>query len=593
VAKVDSELGVGALTETITVSGENARRRRAECDSRACARSRSARHDSGRPQSVPDGRPDSGIVVTSGVQDVGGAGSTGGAQPGNAQLTIHGSGGTDGVIMQNGVVAADFSGNRHINPLGTNPTATQEVVIDTAAGSVEDYTGGVRTNVITRDGGNTLNATFVGAFTGSSLQSDNITDRLRALGATAGESVKTNYDINPGIGGPLKKDKLWFYFSPRWNRSDNYAANSFYNRNVNNPNVWTYDLDRSRQLSNNSMVKDAQLRLTLQASQRNKVGLVWHEEVNCFCTTIITPTIALEASENKVNPVQRGVALDWTSPITTRLLLEAGAFYYLGVADWNPWPGLAKGMIAVTEQSTGLLYRSGDAGGNSYASRPSHGVHSRVALSYITGTHAIKVGYNDSTGGQDMRRTVLQPVAYRFNNGVPNQIREFGYGEPNNPLSAKTNIPLNLGLFAQDKWTIKRMVVMGGLRFDWFKSSSPEQTVTPALLAPNRNITFPATDGLNWKDVSPRISAAYDVSGKGKTAVKFSIGKYLQGLGPQTGIVDVQNPATSLVTSTTRSWTDTNRDFVPNCDLLAAAANGECGAIADSAVWQHAPWHRV
>src|SRR5205085_1714030 len=101
----------------------------------------------------------------------------------------------------------------------------------------------------------------------------------QGLGVTAGERVKSNYDVNPGFGGPLRKDKLWFYLSPRFNRSDNYAANSFYNRNANNPNLWTYDLDPSRQLSNNSMVKDGQLRLTLQASQRNKVGFVWHEEV--------------------------------------------------------------------------------------------------------------------------------------------------------------------------------------------------------------------------------------------------------------------------------------------------------------------------
>ena len=69
--------------------------------------------------------------------------------------------------------------------------------------------------------------------------------------------------------------------------------------------------------------------------------------------------------------------------------------------------------------------------------------------------------------------------------------------------------------------------------------------------------------------------------GNGKTAVKVTANKYLAG---QTlnGLGSAPNPFNTLVNQTTRSWNDANRDFVPDCDLTLPAANGECGAMADT-----------
>ncbi len=74
-----------------------------------------------------------------------------------------------------------------------------------------------------------------------------------------------------------------------------------------------------------------------------------------------------------------------------------------------------------------------------------------------------------------------------------------------------------------------RLTVAGAIRFDWFQTSFPEQTLGPVPLAPNRNITFPAADNINWKDLTYRSGFSYDVFGTGKTAVKFSFNKYLLG----------------------------------------------------------------
>jgi hypothetical protein len=104
--------------------------------------------------------------------------------------------------------------------------------------------------------------------------------------------------------------------------------------------------------------------------------------------------------------------------------------------------------------------------------------------------------------------------------------------------------------------------------------------------------TFPAADNVNWKDVTPRLAAVYDVFGNGKTAIKTSLSKYLTGLGTfsffqSNEVTSAPSPIASLVTGATRSWVDGNQNFVPDCDLSTATpgANGTggdlCGPISD------------
>jgi hypothetical protein len=108
--------------------------------------------------------------------------------------------------------------------------------------------------------------------------------------------------------------------------------------------------------------------------------------------------------------------------------------------------------------------------------------------------------------------------------------------------------------------------------------------VDPSVFAPNRNLVIPKTEGVHWHDITPRFGLAYDVFGDGKTAVKVSFNRYLgaTSLGSsQAELTGDLNPALFLVLSTTRSWRDTNGNFVPDCVLSNPASNGECGALAD------------
>ena len=128
---------------------------------------------------------------------------------------------------------------------------------------------------------------------------------------------------------------------------------------------------------------------------------------------------------------------------------------------------------------------------------------------------------------------------------------------------------------------MKRLTLGLGIRLDYFKASYPDQVVGPGPLVPGRNLSFAAGPVLTWKDVTPKLSVAYDLFGTGKTAVKASLNKYVTGQGLQ-GLVDLNNPSGLGVLNVTRSWNDVNKNFIPDCDSVSPLANDECGAMSNS-----------
>src|SRR5207248_9554299 len=103
-----------------------------------------------------------------------------------------------------------------------NMSAIQETVVDTAA-SVENEVGGVRTNIIPKDGGNVFAGQMFASYTNEHFTSNNVDADLRSRGLPFANSVKMNGDFNPGCGGPIRRDKVWFYAAARSLPADNYC----------------------------------------------------------------------------------------------------------------------------------------------------------------------------------------------------------------------------------------------------------------------------------------------------------------------------------------------------------------------------------
>jgi Carboxypeptidase regulatory-like domain len=573
-AKIDADLRVGAVEETITVTGEspivdvqNTRRQRVI--------------DSAMIEELPTSRMAFDLAalipgVSRGnltAQDVGGTSSTV-----IGSVTVHGSRGGDQVMLRNGIETVGQSGTGFSTPVNINPVATQEVNVDTAASGAEYASGGVKINVIPREGGNSFNGAFFTSYANPSWQNDNITQSLRDRGVTSTDHFKNYSDFNPGFGGPVKQDRLWFYVSGRYKNSANNVSSMYHNKNFNNPNVWVFEPDLGRPATTPSIWKGGQLRLTWQATAKNKIGVSWNEDSVRYPTANTSLTVAPEAAENRIYPLQRQTQIDWSSPVNNRILLEAGVNRYRAASNLLPMSGLSPDMIPATEQSTGLRFRSLETD----RLQPARTTHARVSMSYITGAHNMKVGVNHTNGWNGFTYHNMNPLTYRLNNAIPNQLSQRAF-----PIYTDTNMDHNMGVYAQDKWTIDRLTAAYGVRYSYIKASTPAQHLGPSPFTPNRNIDFPAEEGfLTWHDLTPHLGAVYDLFGNGKTAFKVSLNKYLEVLSAGASIAQDPNPLNSLITQTTRSWNDANRDYVPDCNLQSPLANGECGAMANASFGQ-------
>lgn len=384
-ARVNVELAVGGLEETITVSGESP-----TVDVQSTVRQQVMDRE------LLDVIPSGGTAMNLGVlipgvdfgrQDVGGAGTQ--AVTGN--MTVHGSTGSDAGTTVQGLSIASFGTSAATATIRMNPMGLQEIAIDVGAASPELHAGGVRTNYTLRDGGNVFHGVVFGAYAPGRLQGNNLTQSLRDRGLRSPNALRKNWDINPGFGGPILRDKLWFFGAARYNVTSDYAAGLFYNRNANNPDAWTFDPDTSRRVWNEQEQPDTQLRLTLQATPKHKVGFTWYDTTYCFCPTDASATLTFEAATRRDYPLQRLIMGDWTVPATNRLLFEVAGMVYRSESNDVPWDELNPLMIPAMEQSTGLRYRAKDE----YRILYQRVYTLRVATSYVTGAHSFRVGLTD------------------------------------------------------------------------------------------------------------------------------------------------------------------------------------------------------
>jgi hypothetical protein len=156
-------------------------------------------------------------------------------------------------------------------------------------------------------------------------------------------------------------------------------------------------------------------------------------------------------------------------------------------------------------------------------------------------------------------------------NQVPNQVIQYA-----TPYVRRMRMRADLALYAQDRWTIKRLTLNYGLRFDYFNGYVPEQSTPASTFVPAREFAA-VHDVPNWTDLNPRVGASYDLFGNGQTALRMSLGRYVF---PETTVLTAAvNPIITSVNSVNRTWNDTNRNNLPDCDLLDSSANGECGAF--------------
>lgn len=555
-ANVTVELRVGGVDESITVSGASP-----VVDVQNVTQVRNLTREV--LDTIPSGKQITSLAnLIPGVVSAGASGASnmdvgGSTGMSFAVLSIHGGRQGDQTVTVNGmsVASMSFFDNSRTNLQDGN---IEELSIQTAASQAEFASGGVSLNVVPKDGGNTFRGGLFLSGTQESWQSNNVDSDLQQKGLRSVNRVKQVVDVNPSFGGPLAKDRLWFFAAYRYVTTESYVGGLYYNKT---PSAWVYTPDLDRRAINGQWGSNASGNFTWQASKRNKLTLFYNYEFQCNCHFGISPNISPEASRN-MRPRTRLYQGTWTNPLTNRLLLEAGLSFYPVAFPRDPQPDATEPSIL--EQSTGLRFRSA----STYVRNDQQLDTYRASLSYITGQHALKFGIYYIRGYQPDKIWTIGDFEYRTLNGVPNQVT-YWTTPYTNDLAMQP-----LSLFVQDQWTLNRWTVNAGLRFDRLLAFYNDVYVPPTQFLPVPR-EFPGADVVDWKDLNPRLGVSRDLFGNGKTAVKATLNRYVVQEG-RIPLMDV-HPTVAATNNIARTWTDANRDFTVQGDPLNPASNGELG----------------
>jgi hypothetical protein len=581
VATVNGDLKVGALEETITVTGETP-----IVDVQSAKVQQTVSKDI--LAAIPSSRNAAGIqALVPGMSSTSDSGGINGGMTGGAG-SIHGGRGNDSRTYSDGNNTG-WAGGSAGGGNTPNVSGAQEVVLSTSGGLGEAETSGVILNVIPRDGGNTFSGQFSASGANGAMQGSNYTQSLKDQGLKTPSELLKVYDVNPMGGGRIIRDKLWFYLTYRETGGERTVPGMWANKNAGNPNAWTVDFDKDRPAFDDNLDRNGIARITWQVTPRNKISAHWSEQYTTSSTKGGgTATVTPEAStRNLYNPSHINSA-SWSSPVSGRLLLEAGWGSYQARYR-NPTPrndGTHNDRMIRTQiqdhpeiPNINARMPAGVGGGFNH-----HLIGAlanlRASASYVTGAHNIKFGYQGGFGNPSQTYTYFNEVILvRMSGGRANRLTQVVSNQNTNIKIVRNLLPTSF--YGQDQWTTGRLTLQGGVRYDHLATNYPDQFFGgPAFNASASTlIDYPSrsTQGVSWNDVTVRTGAAYDLFGNGKTAVKFNLGKYMEAFSATNTDLDL-NPLIRNTVSTTRTWTD-NGDFVVNCDLANKKLNGECGAM--------------
>jgi hypothetical protein len=583
-ARVDAELKVGALEETITVTGESPvvdvvnAKKQSTMTNETIAAIPTARLYHSLATLIPG-------VTVSGSQDVGGL-----AGPVTVTFAMRGGPGNEGRLTVDGLSLGASLNGTGVSYTVADVGNAQEVVFTTAGGLGESEVGGPAMNLVPRQGGNRFSGSFFANWANDSFQTSNFTDEIRASGLTAPQLMKKIWDVNGAIGGPILRDRLWFFSAAR-HQGNRKTVSIFKNANENDLNAWHY-VRSTEQASDDGTWKSVNVRLTLQASPRNKFNFYWDEQRLCTsCESGGNATTSPEARGNNHAP-PRVQQVTWSSPTTNRLLLEGG----LGgnvIEGYGVRPNISNfsKMIPVLELCTAgcagnggiqnLAYRSNQGGGGTPYVADSRVYSWRGAASFVTGRNSMKAGYIGQFIVNHFPNSILNDewITYSFNNGLP-----ASFTQTAGPARFDTELRTD-ALYVQDQWTSGRLTLSGAIRFDHTSGFFPEQRIGPNPHIPVARV-IPAEDGTSYSDITPRMGAVYDVFGNGKTALKVNLGKYLAAADGSSITGSLTNPLNRITLSSgARNWIDANSNYRVDCDLrsmaaqdLRASGGDSCGA---------------
>ena len=569
-ATVNAELGVGALEETITVTGASP-----VVDVTSAAKAQVLNREA--IDLIPTGRSIQGlgqlvVGVSLNLPDTGGARAMQ-----QTYMSTHGMSTANTTVLVDGQMTNGLQGDGAIQSY-YNDAMNAEMSYQTAAIGAETSSGGVRLNMIPREGGNQFHGDFKAASRPGAWQSSNLTQRHLDRNLTAGNAIDRIIDYTASIGGPIKKDKLWFFSSARYFSVNNYIANTFF--------------DDGSQGIDDQFIKNAMTRLTWQVSPRNKIS-AYFDEIDKYRGHDMQANYDPETAATVWNsPAYHTTAIKWTSPITSSWFLEAGFSNNTEYYTNEYREGIEKPAFTQEWYRTAAKNEL-DLGGYTQAG-PTNTTESPVAFywnaaaTWVKGAHTIKFGANNRQGTFKHSRLANADLIQQYRSSstgvrwsVPDTVLI-----RNSPLFYGERLNRDLGIYIQDTWRLNRLTANVGLRWETLNAKVLAGRSPAGRFVPERSFDE-VVDVPDWNDFAPRMGLVYDLFGNGRTAVKYSLNRY--NLSRTTGIAANYNPLLSQ--TATLPWVDKNGNDVaegtlrcnftaPDCEINFATLSQNFGIAA-------------
>jgi hypothetical protein len=551
-ATVNADMKVGALEETITVSGQTPL-----VDVSQAARTQVITRDI--IDSLPTTRNIMSIGnmvpgIRLGTPDIGGSRAMEQTNPrGHGLGNIHTVQQVDGMSVNSQETSNQQS--------YYNDALSAEVAVTTAAQTAENQSGGMRVNAIPKDGGNTASGSiFIGGSDGN-WQADNINDYLKSQAITSANGIVHIQNFNASLGGPVKKDKIWFFAAVRHISTDETVANTPLFLVAPNGDFIRSILDQ--------YIRDGLARVTWQVNQKNKFAAfmqrTWKRKGKDFGFGT-DPRAGTQRDPHKGHYAIGNAK--YTNTLTNKILLEAG--YSTAYQHWSglnqPYNDYPRYLADGTTINP-LWFNNGRSTDSALNINPncaySFGCFNWVSngqdqytddtryvlvgsMSYVTGTHNIKFGFQDSFGPVHVGTDRQADLQQNYTNNRPQTVTVY-----TTPSYRWSHVNYDFGYYVQDSWTIKRLTLTPGLRVENF-SSAIEETSMPAGRFVGSRFFKERSDVPTWNaDLAPRFAMAYDLFGDGRTAVKFGWSKYWEPLTG--GFADTYAPG---VANENRNWFD-------------------------------------
>lgn len=567
-ATVNAELRVGALEETVVVSGASP-----VVDTTSTARAQVITRE--LLDQLPTGKTAQlaaalvpGVFMA--VPDVAGAQAVN-----QNNTTAHGFVGSQTTVLLDGIQLQGMCGDGSTQSY-SNVQNYEEITVQTSGAGADVAAGGVRQQLISRRGGNTFSGSGSAVYADGDWQPSALTDELVARGLRQGNKIKNLSTYEFGMGGKIIQDRLWWFGAARNQTFNSLVADTFY--------------PDGSQGDTNEYTRNSSLRLTAQLSSKTQLTAfydrVWKYLDHDGLQAGRDPVRAVHESVPSPNYAQWQVKL--TNTLTSRLMVDIGFNHYQAhrVRVYQPGVkqeyGTPAWFAGASHQDTalGTLTEAPMDGETLQAPTRRFLVGS---VSYVTGSHNMKVGAQFSQG---LRKLATEPLnadlVQVYQNGVPVSATLW-----NTPVRYANSVRADLGFYAQDTWTLKRLTLNYGMRWEYFNAFINEESSTPGRWIGARAYpgeTLPTWGGMGG--FTPRFGAVYDTFGNGKTALKFGVNKYNRQLVDD--LTNRYNPIRPQTASVT--WRDLNGDDIadgflgctyltPGCELNLAQVPSSFGVV--------------